>query len=440
MAGFLFGFDIAVINGAILLLREQFRLTDFQTEFAASSLLTGCVAGASIAGMLSDRFGRRRILILSAILFAVSSIGAALPRTLAQFAGARFCGGVAIGVASVLAPLYIAEVSPPHIRGRLVSLNQMAIVTGILAAYSVNWMLAGMGPSSWRWMFASAALPSAAFFAALLFVPESPRWLTERLRSVEALQILSRIGGREHAAAELKQIQEAIALEKGTFRELFRPGLRRPLMIAVALAVLQQITGVNTVLFYGSIIFKEHAGRGSESSAIAANVIVGAINFVATIVALWVIDKVGRKALLIVSAAGMAVAEISLGTAFLMHPPPSTFILAIVLLCVACFAVGLGPGVWVLLSELFPTRLRGRAMSVATISLWTACLGLTLSFLSLVHAITVTGAFWTYAAMCVATVVLVWRTVPETKGKSLEEIERLWIGEGKREAAENRCG
>ncbi len=427
MAGFLFGFDIAVINGAILFLRQQFALSEWQTEFAASSLLIGCVAGASIAGVLSDRFGRRRILRLSAILFAASAVGAALPHTLAEFAAARFCGGVAIGVASVLAPLYIAEVSPPHIRGRLVSLNQMAIVTGILAAYFVNWMLSTTGPASWRWMFASAALPSAAFFAALLFVPESPRWLTEQGRSGEALDILARVGGREHALGELAQIEEAIAQESGSMAELFRPGLRKALVIAVALAVLQQITGINTVLFYGSILFKEHAGNGSESSALAANVIVGGVNFLATIVALWVIDKVGRKALLMVSAAGMAVAEISLGAAFRMQPPPSTFILAIVLACVACFAVGLGPGVWVLLSELFPTRIRGRAMSVATISLWSACVALTLSFLTLVSAITVSGAFWVYAAMCVATFILVWRATPETKGRTLEEIERLWV-------------
>jgi sugar porter (SP) family MFS transporter len=425
MAGFLFGFDIAVINGAILFLRQQWSLSEFQTEFAASSLLIGCVAGASIAGWLSDRFGRRRILMLSAILFALSSVGAALPRTLGEFAAARFLGGVAIGVASVLAPLYIAEVSPPHLRGRLVSLNQMAIVTGILAAYAVNWLLASLGPSSWRWMFASATLPAAAFFAALLFVPESPRWLVERLRPAEALRILSRIGGKERAAAELAEIEDAVAMETGSFGELFRPGLRKALIIAVSLAILQQITGINTVLFYGAILFKEHAG-GSESSAVAANVIVGVINFLATIVALWVIDKVGRKALLMVSAAGMAVAEISLGAAFLMHPPPSNFILAIVLVCVAFFAVGLGPGVWVLLSELFPTRIRGRAMSVATISLWVACVALTLTFLSLVKAITVSGAFWLYAAMCVVTFVLVWRVTPETKGKTLEEIEQLW--------------
>ncbi|HUK17791.1 MAG TPA: sugar porter family MFS transporter [Bryobacteraceae bacterium] len=426
ISGFLFGFDIAVINGALIFLREQFHLTEFQTEFAASALLIGCVAGASIAGFLSDRFGRRRILILSALLFALSSLGAALPRNLSEFTIARFLGGVAIGVASVLAPLYIAELAPPQIRGRLVSLNQMAIVTGILAAYSVNWGLASLGPSSWRWMFASAAGPSLAFFVALLFVPESPRWLAEQARSLEALAILARVGGRDHAARELRQIEEAIAQEAVSFAELFRPGLRRPLVIAVVLAVLQQITGINTVLFYGSIIFKEHAGTTSESAAIGANVIVGLVNFLATLVAIGVIDKLGRRPLLMISSAGMALAEIALGVAFLLKPPPGSVIVGTVLFCVACFAVGMGPGVWVLMSELFPTRIRGRAMSVATISLWVACVALTATFLSLVKAVTVSGAFWIYGAMCIATFVFVWRVAPETKGKTLEEIEGLW--------------
>jgi sugar porter (SP) family MFS transporter len=415
-----------VINGAILFLREQFHLTEFQTELAASSLLIGCVAGASIAGTLSDRLGRRRILVFSALLFAVSSIGAALPRDLTEFAAARFVGGVAIGVASVLAPLYIAEVAPPAIRGRLVSLNQMAIVSGILAAYFVNWRLSILGPASWRWMFAAAAVPSVLFFLALLFVPESPRWLAEQSRAPEALAVLARVGGPEHAASELKEIEEAIAEEGGSILELFKPGLRKALLIGVVLAILQQVTGINTVLFYGSIIFKEHAGNSSESSAIAANVIVGLMNFLSTIVALWIIDKVGRRPLLMISAAGMAVAEIALGCAFLVHPPPGNFILGIILFCAASFAVGLGPGVWVVMAELFPTRIRGRAMSVATISLWVACVALTLTFLSLVQVLTVSGAFWVYASMCVTMFFFVWLVTPETKGKTLEEIERFW--------------
>jgi SP family arabinose:H+ symporter-like MFS transporter len=426
VSGLLFGFDIAVINGAIIFLREQFALTEFQTEVAASSLLIGCVAGASIAGTLSDRFGRRRILILSSLMFAASSLGAALPRNLSEFVAARFIGGVAIGVASVLAPIYIAEIAPPGIRGRLVSLNQMAIVSGILLAYLINWLLSFVGPSGWRWMFASAAIPSFLFFGSLFFVPESPRWLIKQGRSDEALLILGKVVGRYRAMTEFREIEQAIADESGSLKQLLAPGLRRALLIAVVLAILQQVTGINTVLFYGSIIFKEQVGGQSTSSSIGANVFVGLINFAVTIVALWIIDRVGRKLLLMFSAAGMALSEIILGVAFFFNPPPPAVILGVILVCVACFAVGLGPGVWVIMAELFPTRIRGRAMSVATISLWGACVTLTLTFLSLARAIGPSGAFWVYALMCLATVIFVWRVVPETKGKTLEEIEKLW--------------
>ncbi len=425
-SGLLFGFDIAVINGAIIFLREQFRLSEFQTEVAASSLLVGCVAGASVAGWLSDRLGRRRILIFSAVLFGVSAIGAALPRALNEFIAARFAGGLAIGVASVLAPLYIAEVSPPRIRGRLVSLNQMAIVTGILLAYLVNWLLSFLGPGGWRWMFAAAAVPSAAFFVALFFVPESPRWLTEYGRADEALAVLTRVGGREEALKSMKEIQEVIAEETGSLRDLLQPGMRRALAIGVALAVLQQVTGVNTVLFYGSIIFKEQVGGHSESAAIGANVIVGVINFLFTIVALWIIDRVGRKPLLLFSSAAMGASLVGLALAFLVQPPPAMLILGLILLFTASFAVGLGPAVWVVMAEIFPTRVRGRAMSIATISLWVACVALTLTFLSLAKALGISGAFIIYAVMCAAMFIVVWSLTPETKGRSLEEIERMW--------------
>ncbi len=425
-SGLLFGFDIAVINGALLFLRQQFGLTEVQTEFAASSLLAGCVAGAAIGGWISDRLGRRKVLIYSAVLFAFSSIGAALPRNLTEFTIARLAGGLAIGAASVLAPLYIAEVSPPHIRGRLVSLNQMAIVTGILFAYVVNWTLSWAGPESWRWMFAVAAVPSVLFLVALFFVPESPRWLTEQGREDEARYVLTRVSNAETAALQLDEIRSTIAEESGTLKELFEPGYRRALSLAVALAVLQQWTGVNTVLFYGSVILKEQVGGHSESAAIGANVIIGLVNFLFTIVAIWLIDKLGRRVLLMGSAAGMVVAHLGLAIAFRMSPPPGALVVALMILCVASFAVGLGPGVWVVLSEIFPTRIRGRAMSIATVSLWIACVALTFTFLSIASALGPSGAFGIYGLMCLATIVIVARWTPETKGHTLEEIEHLW--------------
>ncbi len=427
VSGLLFGFDIAVINGAIVFLRDQFHLSSLETEFAASSLLFGCIAGAGIAGWLSDRYGRRRVLALAALLFAASSIGAALPRTFIEFGIARFVGGIAIGVASMLAPLYIAEVSPARIRGRLVSFNQMAIVTGILIAYLINWALSFLGSSGWRWMFAVAVVPSLGFFLGLLFVPESPRWLVEQERDDDALAVLSRVEGPGVAPGLLRDIRESVLREAGSFRDLLAPALRRPMFLTVALAILSQITGINTVLFYGSVIWEQQLGGHSYSHAIGANVTIGLMNFLATIVALWLIDRNGRRPLLMFSSGCMALCQLLLGIAFLLQPPPAVLVLSCMLLCVAAFAVGLGPATWVLMAELFPTRVRGRAMSVANMALWIACFALTATFLSLAQAITITGAFCVYSAMCVLTFLLVWRMAPETKGRTLEEIETSWL-------------
>ena len=321
-SGLLFGFDIAVINGGIIFLQAQLHLGDVQTEFAVSALLFGCIFGAGLGGWFSDRYGRRRVLMLCAVLFAASAIGAALPHTLSQFVTARLVGGLAIGTASVLAPLYIAEVSPPGIRGRLVSMNQMAIVTGILFAYMVNWLLAFTGPSSWRWMFAVAAVPAAAFLLGLFFVPESPRWLVEQDRSSEARDVLTKINGRTAADRELREIESTIAEESGALSELLQPGLRKPFWIAISLAILQQITGINTVLFYGAVIFKQQVHSQSETSAIFANVIVGLVNFLATLVALGSVDKFGRRPLqLLISSGMMAFCQAGLAAAFLAQNP-----------------------------------------------------------------------------------------------------------------------
>lgn len=426
ISGLLFGFDTAVINGALLFLRQDLQLSTQGTEVATSSLLFGCAAGAAFAGWLTDRLGRKRILIASALLFAASSVGAAVPRTLGEFVAARFVGGLAIGVASVLAPLYIAEMAPKAIRGRLVALNQLAIVTGILLAYFVNWALSHGGTTSWRWMFASAAVPSVAFFVALLFVPESPRFLVEKGREAEALAVLTRVGGDGPARAELAEIRAAIAEETGTLAELFTTRLRKPLGIACFLAVFQQITGINTVIYYGSLIFKDQVGGQSDSAAIGANVIVGLTNLVMTIVALWVIDRLGRRRLMAISSLGMALALLALGFLFRITPPPAFAILAVILVYVGSFSVGLGPGVWVVIAELFPTRIRGRAMSIATLMLWLACILVAFTYLSLVEAIGSAGAFWVYSAMSVVNLLFILRLMPETKGRSLEEIERSW--------------
>jgi sugar porter (SP) family MFS transporter len=424
LGGLLFGFDTAIINGALVFLKKDFGLTDAQTELAASSILFGAVAGAALAGWLTDRYGRRRLLFGAALLFTLSALAAALPRTLTEFVVARLAGGIAIGVASLVVPLYIAEIAPARIRGRLVTLNQLAIVSGILLAYIASYYLAGLGLASWRWMFAAAAVPSLLFMVTLLLVPESPRWLLGRGREAEALGTLTRLNGPVTAATEAAEIQAALADEQGEAASLSQPRLRRPLRIAVVLAVLQQITGINTILYYGSIIFTEHSGQ-SASSAIGANALIGGINFAGTVVALFIIDRVGRKPLLLFASGGMALALGALVVGLQLHAP-GPWLLGLIMLYVACFAVGLGPGVWVVITEIFPNAVRGRAASLATVALWVACTLISFTFLSLVKAAGLAGAFGLYAVLSALTFVFVWRAVPETKGRTLEEIEQAW--------------
>ena len=424
LGGLLFGFDTAIINGALVFLKKDFGLTDSQTELAASSILFGAVAGAALAGWLTDRYGRRRLLFGAAALFTVSALAAALPRTLTEFVVARLAGGLAIGVASLLVPLYIAEIAPARIRGQLVTLNQLAIVSGILLAYVASYYLAGLGLASWRWMFAIAAVPSLLFMGTLLLVPESPRWLLGRGREAEALGTLTRLNGPAAAATEAAEIQAALAAEQGEAARLRQPRLRRPLRIAVVLAVLQQITGINTILYYGSVIFTEHSGK-SASSAIGANALIGGINFAGTIVALFIIDRVGRKPLLLFASGGMALALGALVVGLQLHAP-GPWLLGLIMAYVACFAVGLGPGVWVVITEIFPNAVRGRAASLATVALWVACTLISFTFLSLVKAAGLAGAFGLYALLSALTFGFVWRAVPETKGRTLEEIEQGW--------------
>ena len=423
IGGLLFGFDTAVINGAIVFIKQQFTLTDSQTEIAASSLLLGCILGASVAAFTSDRLGRKKVLLGAAALFAISSIGAALPRNLMEFVVARLLGGVAIGIASTLSPLYIAEISPAGKRGLLVSLNQLAIVTGILLSYSVNYLLTDAGPANWRWMFACAALPSLLFFVTLLFIPESQRWLMQKKREPEAQRILSRILGPDAAAIEIQAIRATISEES---ENLFDPVFRRAILIAIAIALFSQFTGINTIIYYGSLVFLEHVPHQTASTALWANVIVGAINFIATIVGMALIDRAGRKPLLISAYAGMALSLAGVSAA-IHFQATGIVVLIFVLTYVACFAVGVGTGTWVMMSEICPTRVRGRAMSVATVVLWCGTFLVTLTFLSLVNLFTAGGVFLLYAAVSIAAVIFVWRKIPETKGKTLEQIETWWL-------------
>ncbi len=422
IGGLLFGFDTAVINGAIVFLKSQFSLTDSQTEIAASSLLLGCVIGASLAALTSDRFGRKRVLLAAAALFTVSSLGSALPRDLVQFVIARVIGGLAIGIASTLSPLYIAEISPARSRGLMVCLNQLAIVVGILLSYSVNYLLTGAGPANWRWMFASAAVPSVCFLIALLFISESPRWLVQKDRESEAEHFLAQMVGSDAAREEITAIRAAIAEESG---DLLDPAFRKPLVVAILIALFSQFTGINTIIYYGSLVFLEHVPHQTATTALWANVIIGAINFIATILGMSLIDRAGRKPLLMSAFAGMALSLVGVSAA-IHFQAAAIVVLIFVLTYVACFAVGVGTGTWVVMSEICPTRIRGRAMSVATIFLWCGTLLVTLTFLSLVRAFTAPGTFLMYAVVSIAACLFVWRFVPETKGRTLEEIDSGW--------------
>jgi sugar porter (SP) family MFS transporter len=423
IGGLLFGFDTAVINGAIVFIKRQFLWSDAQTEMAAGSLLLGCVLGASLAAFTSDRYGRKKVLLGAAALFTVSSFGAALPRNLIEFVSARFLGGVAIGMASTLSPLYIAEISRAGRRGVLVSLNQLAIVTGILLSYSINYLLSDAGPANWRWMFFSASIPSLGFLLTLLLIPESPRWLVQKGRELEAEQFLSAIVGPQGAVKEIQAIKAAISEESG---DLLDPTFRKPLIIAILIALFSQFTGINTIIYYGSLVFLEHVPHQTASTALWANVIVGVINFVATIVGMALIDRAGRKPLLVSAFGGMAASLLGVSVA-IRFQASGIVVLIFVLIYVACFAIGVGTGTWVMMAEICPTRVRGRAMSVATVCLWCGTLLVTLTFLSLVKRFTAPGAFVLYAIISIAALLFVWKAVPETKGRTLEEIENWWL-------------
>ena len=425
IGGLIFGFDTAIVAGATRYMKEQFSLNSLQEGWAVSVVLIGCMFGAGLAGPISDRIGRRRFMLISAVLFFVSAVGCAVPRTITEFVIFRFVGGLGIGSAAVLSPLYISEIAPARIRGALVSVNQMAIVTGILLAYFVNWVFAGSGPSNWRWMYAMGAIPSVLFFLLLLRVPESPRWLVKNGREDEAGAVLTRVDTAEAAAKEIRDIKDTLALGQGSFRELFRPAFRRPLLIAVVLAVFQQVTGINAILYYAPRIF-ESVGF-ARMSAIGQSTIVGLVNMLFTVVAIVLADRVGRRPLLLIATGGMGVSLVLLGAAFRFPVLPASALLLIILLYIAFFASAMGPLVWVVMAEIFPIKVRGSAMGLATLVLWLADFAVTLTFPVISDKFHPSTAFWLYEAMCACDLVFIWHFLPETKGKSLEEIERHWL-------------
>ncbi len=426
LGGLLFGFDISVISGAIPFLKQVFNLSGSSLGWAVSSALIGCIFGPFIAGTPSDKFGRRNMLVLCAVFLAISAVGSGMANSLTSFFIYRFIGGLGVGMASTLSPVYIAEVSPADIRGKLVSLNQLTIVIGILIAYFTNYLLVGIGPNNWRWMFASEAFPAVIFLGALFFVPESPRWLYKKKRDDEAFDILTKIAGSDYAKKVSVEIKKTLNNEeKGSFRELMHPSLRFVMIVGILLAVLQQWCGINVIFFYAPVIFQK-TGIGIDSS-LFQTIIIGVVNLTFTIVAMRLIDKVGRKKLLLIGSAGMVITYILIGACFFFNYLHGIHVLILILMTIAFYATSLAPVVWVLISEIYPNRIRGEAMSIATFFLWVASFVLTLTFPILEEHVGESYTFWLYAAICLLGWLFIFRYVPETKGKSLEELEEELI-------------
>lgn len=441
LGGLLFGYDWVVIGGAKPFYEASFNLTaPSQQAWAVSCALIGCLAGAMVSGGLADRWGRKPALLAAAVIFAVSSIGTALAGSFGAFVLWRVAGGVAIGMASGLSPLYIAEIAPAASRGRLVCLNQIAIVLGLLGAQIVNWLIARPvapgaslveiaaswnGTVGWRWMFAAAAVPAFGFLLGALFIPESPRWLALQGRWDQAGQVLRSLGGEAHATAALEDIRRALAAAPGrSLRTVVaEPRFRRALAIGVMLAVLQQWCGINVIFNYAQEIF---AGAGYAVSDTLFNIVItGVVNCVFTFVAMATVERWGRRRLLLIGCAALAAIYAVVGASYLAGVQGWPLLL-LVIAAIAAYAMTLAPVTWVALSEIFPGEARGASMALATTALWAACFLLTFSF-PLLNAWAGTGVtFWIYGAICAAGFVVIFRTLPETKGKSLEQIEEDW--------------
>jgi len=438
VGGFLFGYDLSVISSAQLLLEKQFNLTASQLGFATSSAILGCIIGPLAAGAMSDWLGRKKTLIYAALLLAISAIGTAIPKDMLTFNVFRIVGGVGVGLASVVSPMYIAEIAPARIRGGLVTVNQLAIVTGALVSLIVGHSLATFLPdtTSWRWMFASECVPIAGFVIYLAFVPRSPRWLAQKEKKEEALAVLTRIQGRDGAVKEIKEIEMALKAEKGGLSELLRPGIRMALFIAINLAILQQWCGVAILSFYMPKIY-QMAGATQITDAIQSAVYTQGFGLLMTILAFWLVDKIGRRPLLMIGSVGMAIGLALMGGVFYFNLKGFYSIrvvhaLLIMLVCQAFYLISFAPLAWLIMSEVFPTRIRGRAMGLSATMLWIAAFMGVSYFPKVVEYFerlfgNPSGAFLIFTGVCIYSFLFCWKFVPETKGRTLEEISISWI-------------
>jgi len=422
--GLMFGFDIAIISGTVPFIKDYFMLNDIQLGWGVSSLLVGCIFGAMIAGISSDHYGRKRMLIITALFFAVSCAGTGLAKDFTFFYSMRIFGGIAVGGASTLSPMYISEVSPSKYRGRMVVLYQMSIVIGILISYVVNYLLHDIGENNWRWMFVSGTVPSLLFFGLLFIVPKSPRWLYKSGYTSEAYNILKRIGGEANANYEIREIKESLKQAHARFGELFKPGLRRVMFIGIILAVFVQMTGINTIIDYAPKVLSD---VGFEiSDALFYNIGIGIINFIFTWLAILLIDKAGRRKMYITGSAGMLISMIFLSIAFSFENLNGYVVLILMFLFLSFFASCIGPVFWTLMSEIFPNRARGTAMSIAIITNWIFNWLVVFLFPWMMAKVGGTFTYGFLAMMCLILLVFALKYLPETKNKTLEEIELIW--------------
>lgn len=443
MGGFLFGYDWVVIGGAKPFYEQFFQIANQPSMqgWAMSSALIGCLFGALSAGKLGDYLGRKPVLILSAGLFICTAIGTGSANSFMMFNIFRLIGGFAIGIASNLSPMYIAEIAPAHLRGRFVSINQLTVVLGILSAQVVNWLIAEPvapdataemirtswnGQIGWRWMFWVMTIPATLFFTFGFILPESPRWLASVGRTQDAYKVLVQMGGVSYATTELAIINNSKVENKqhGSFKQLLHPSMRKVLIIGIVMAVLQQWCGINVIFNYAQEIFMA-AGYG-VSDVLMNIVVTGITNVVFTILAMFIVDHWGRKALTLIGAFGLTVIYIIMGTAYYFNISGVT-LLVIVVLAIACYAMTLATTMWVIISEIFPNAVRGVAMSVCTFALWAACFILTYTFPTLNTYLGAAGTFWLYGMICLLGGIFLTRYLPETKGKSLEELEKELI-------------
>ncbi|MBN1852744.1 MAG: sugar porter family MFS transporter [Pirellulales bacterium] len=443
IGGFLFGFDTVVISGGEKLFQAQFGLSDDQLGWVAASAILGCILGSAVSGTWADRFGRKPVLVLCALLLFVSALGSMLAQTSDQLVVARLIGGIGVGITAMASPMYMSETSPARYRGGIVALYQLAITLGIVVAFVTNAILAnyaldhagtqGSGfwhsiliAEVWRGMFGVEILPALCYLLALGFIPESPRWLIQRGQVDTARRVLRRIQNAVEAEQSITDVRETLAHDSGTLADLFRPGLRKALALGVALALFSQFSGINAVMYYGPRLLGEVGFQAT--GAMNGAVLIGIINFLFTFLAIWKVDTFGRRSLLLAGVSGAFLSLLAAAILFRIEEVPNLAKLAPLVIYCACFSFSYGPVCWIVIGEIFPTAVRGRAVAIATTAIWIGAFTLTRVFPPLLKAIGAGNVFGIFAIITGFAVVFIWQTLPETKGRTLEEIERSWGG------------